>query len=60
MFWNKYYSKESSERLLSEDDYNSSNTNNSSNLRVQFESIKFQINNLKEENIHRKTFYSIL
>jgi predicted nucleic acid-binding Zn-ribbon protein len=47
---NKYYSKESSERLLSEDDYNSGITNNSSNLKVQFESIKFQINNLKEEN----------
>jgi predicted nucleic acid-binding Zn-ribbon protein len=45
----KYYTNGSSERLLSEDDPYSTNTN-TSNLNVQLEAIKFQVNKFKDEN----------
>jgi predicted nucleic acid-binding Zn-ribbon protein len=45
----KYYPHGSSEILLSDNDPYSSNTN-TSNLSVQLEAIKFQLNKFKEEN----------
>ena len=45
----KYYTNGSSERLLSEDDPYSTNTN-TGNLNVQLEAIKFQLNKFKDEN----------